>query len=1101
MNSGVGGKKTVRRGGGGELSSRGVSCAHLLLYSFVCFFVCIVVDAGFSFFGDRRRRAAPGDRAAITPEEFYNMQVENAFKGLLPPLDGGGGDGIEGGGAEGEGAFEFNPRLLGLVEEGRRNASKRRKAAPTSSLGAVTGGLPPPLVASQTAYQVLVEHERNSECVLPTFHPEDATLLPNMSKIVLRGCGAGAVLKKMKKGERLRHLRDDKLRKKMATLRDGTLKVDTVDVCVGGGKYSKIQEGAEADGLRSLLWIPFEGKDGNLEVRDVRDEYVVVKCHTKNTMVEKILVQALPRRRAAPPGGGAKLPFGSLPAALLGSVNIVNRAGGGRGAAPGAGEGAGAPPRSPAGPPNVLLVVLDAVSDRHLERTMPLTREWLRSMAHRGGAGRGGAFRSFRFQRHHAFHGRYTGNIASMFSGLSTKHLVTALREGGGEKITWLWDVFKQRGYNVAMNENGCTAGRRSLLRATRAGGYVGDSKRSWTESVDSVGLQTLSCHLSRDDPHLTSFSFGTFEMCVHGRRYHSYFLEHMTMYFDAYAGAVPTFYALQLNEGRDPSMKRLASMDRALRDALKSVLAKHPNTVLTFTSTEGLAIGKYFESTETGYYERSLPFLHLVLPTTLYGKPADAVLADVSRNAGQFKLTTHGDVYHTLADLVTNFAEGKTSYHARPFAFEGAAASEKDLVHLVSLLRPRYLVHRSARRNCASAGIIGRVCACVAWEETSENMLGVAEFALSQVNGDLWLRTENSFSGCQPLRLSTVVRKYTMVSQLKPLRKDVIRPQKPVRKRYRVELTTRSGEGYGQERFVFEVSMVDWEFRVLHRPNIDALDLKHSVYHLVRKFRMSPMQRYQKCLGPNDQAKDLAFCICNVGKKDDTVYFFGEESNDHNAALVRMVKQENVELVRWTHGSAEQLEVINHRDETIIFQIAIRHSSSKNVRASSVLPVWAVVPPNARQPLVTLEQADMAKEWQWNFDWRWDQLPPDKPTPAQPKMLLGNAFTSTNVHFQYANGVALLKYIDVFTSGEHALYYQAKNYRSKKLQLTASITVTEEYRQLVVMPKSTIVKVILLPGKEVAVCRIVARQKEAANAKAALNHVQFHVEWKVVAS
>ena len=70
MNSGVGGKKTVRRGGGGELSSRGVSCAHLLLYSFVCFFVCIVVDAGFSFFGDRRRRAAPGDRAAITPEEF-----------------------------------------------------------------------------------------------------------------------------------------------------------------------------------------------------------------------------------------------------------------------------------------------------------------------------------------------------------------------------------------------------------------------------------------------------------------------------------------------------------------------------------------------------------------------------------------------------------------------------------------------------------------------------------------------------------------------------------------------------------------------------------------------------------------------------------------------------------------------------------------------------------------------------------------------------------------------------------------------------------------------------------------------------------------------
>ena len=1058
------------------------SCIRMFVCTFLCFFLCFVVDIGFSLLLKRTRTST--DRASMSPEEFYNMQTANAFRGLN----------LEGEGGQDSNLVNpdkvFHPNLLALIEEGRRNASKRKKALLTAKtvIGEVS-----PIIARETAYQVLIEAERNSECILPKFHAEDASLLPNISKVVLRGCGAKG---ETKKGERQRHLRDDALRKEMATLKDGRLKIETVNVCSGGGKYSKIQEDGEADGLKSLLWIPFEGQDENLVVSDVRDEYVVIKCHTKNAMIEKILVQAPPPREHV-----SKLPFGGFPTSLLGNANIINIAGQKEGRMEGGAQGdtpTSEPKRDPQGRPNVLLVVLDAVSDRHFQRTMPLTNEWLRSMAYsKQQRNHPRKFSSFHFQRHHAFHGRYTGNIASMFSGLSTKHLVNALQDEE-EKVTWLWDVFKQNGYNVAMNENGCTAGRRSLLRATRVSQYIGSRKRSWSDSVDSVGLQTLSCHLSRDDPHLTSFSFGTLEMCVHGRRYHSYFLEHMRLYFDAYADSTPVFYTLQLNEGRDPSMKRLVSMDRALRNALESVLANYPNTVLTFASTEGIAVGKYFESTETGYYERSLPFLHMVFPTTLYGTSTESLFADISQNAGQLKLTTHGDIYHTLTDLITNFKNGKSSYHAEPFAAEDEKVDDPP-VHLISLLRPRYLVHRHARRNCASAGIISRVCACVSWEETSENMVGVAEYALSQVNGDLWLRTENSFSGCQPLRLSTVVRKFKMVSQLKPLRKDVIRPQMPIRQRYRVELTTRSGDGYGQERFVFEVSVVKWEFRILHRPNINDLDLKHSAFHLMRKFRMSPMQRYQKCLGPNDHARDLAFCICNIGRADDAVYFFGEESNDHNAALVRMIKQDDVELVRWTHGSAEQLEVINHRSETIIFQIAIRHGSSKNVRASSVLPVWVVVPSNTRQPLVTLEQADMNRQWQWNFDWRWNLLPANKPIIPKPTLLLGNTFSSTNIHFQYANGVALLKYIDVFSEGEHALYYQAKNYRSKALRLTASITVAEESKQLVVMPKSTIVKVTMAPGKEVSICRIAARQKEPANAKVALNHVQFHVEWKVV--
>ena len=178
---------------------------------------------------------------------------------------------------------------------------------------------------------------------------------------------------------------------------------------------------------------------------------------------------------------------------------------------------------------------------------------------------------AFEFSRHHAFHPQYVGNIAALFSGMTTDKLLQSLRyQGEGDRTVrqkpqWLWDAYRRNGYNVAMNENGCGTSKRSLLRATMVGGSEGFRDGRWQQSIHNVGLQGMACHVLRDNLRLDNLASGPLELCLHGRRYHSYFLEHMIKYMKAHAPSSapladherlhgsqrPVFYTLQLNEDR----------------------------------------------------------------------------------------------------------------------------------------------------------------------------------------------------------------------------------------------------------------------------------------------------------------------------------------------------------------------------------------------------------------------------------------------------------------------------------------------------------------------------------------------------------------------
>ena len=284
-----------------------------------------------------------------------------------------------------------------------------------------------------------------------------------------------------------------------------------------------------------------------------------------------------------------------------------------------------------------------------------------------------------------------------------------------------------------------------------------------WQQSIHNVGLQGMACHVLRDNLRLDNLASGPLELCLHGRRYHSYFLEHMIKYMKAHAPSSapladherlhgsqrPVFYTLQLNEGQDPSMKRVRSLDEDLRDSLKQLLEAHPNTVLVLTSTQGVSNGKYYETSESGMFENAFPLLHIALPRSSMLDKDPKLEEAVMSNSNGWKISTHVDLYHTLIDLLTY----PSHYHPKPFKAtrKGITACESIMVTPISLLRQRYLVHRTARRSCLSAGVAFEFCACIQWKGTSRKMEGLAEYALSQVNKDMWLRNKASFSGCQP--------------------------------------------------------------------------------------------------------------------------------------------------------------------------------------------------------------------------------------------------------------------------------------------------------------------------------------------------------------
>jgi hypothetical protein len=129
-------------------------------------------------------------------------------------------------------------------------------------------------------------------------------------------------------------------------------------------------------------------------------------------------------------------------------------------------------------------------------------------------------------------------------------------------------------------------------------------------------------------------------------------------------------------------------------------------------------------------------------------------------------------------------------------------------------------------------------------------------------------------------------------------------------------------------------------------------------------------------------------------------------------ARFVSMVNKDGVELTRWSHGSSELVEVFNHKNVDIVFQMNLRDESSGtvNVRSSSPMPVRTHIPADHRMPVVVLERKVANKGWTWNFDWRWDVFMKNVNEPKKVSVFW-DQFASKNLEYVYNKGVGFLKY------------------------------------------------------------------------------------------
>ena len=118
----------------------------------------------------------------------------------------------------------------------------------------------------------------------------------------------------------------------------------------------------------------------------------------------------------------------------------------------------------------------------------------------------------------------------------------------------------------------------------------------------------------------------------------------------------------------------------------------------------------------------------------------------------------------------------------------------------------------------------------------------------------------------------------------------------------------------------MFEVQHIKWKFNIIHHPKFNELDMAADGLRLIKKYRLSPTHGYEKCLGPKDRPEDLAFCVCNVGRRDGASYLFGDQSNSDSAGLVHMIDKDDVQLVRWTHGTSGLLRKLRTTRTSTLF-------------------------------------------------------------------------------------------------------------------------------------------------------------------------------------
>ena len=301
-------------------------------------------------------------------------------------------------------------------------------------------------------------------------------------------------------------------------------------------------------------------------------------------------------------------------------------------------------------PPDVVILLIDALSAPHALRRLPLTTALLASLPQRG------YNQTHELRRFHA-------------SGFTTGFGVVPLYTGG---------VFGAPHRRRPGNE--------TLFEwATRARGYVTSLAYAMCEDMGATYADT-TWHVAHDTTprycvpaaHPLVNPLGNWAgpysfrpRCMRGRHVHARALDDGLAFWRTYTGRVPRLLAVHLFDAHEGTGEMIALADAAIAEFINEIISRSDGSagppVLFVGSDHGLHMGLPWLFTSQGRFEHQMPLGVLAIPdhVMLAMQPTIAQSVAEALRHNSHVLTTAGDIYWTLRDIIDAYG-GADAYDAR---------------------------------------------------------------------------------------------------------------------------------------------------------------------------------------------------------------------------------------------------------------------------------------------------------------------------------------------------------------------------------------------------------------------------------------------------
>ena len=308
---------------------------------------------------------------------------------------------------------------------------------------------------------------------------------------------------------------------------------------------------------------------------------------------------------------------------------------------------------------NLLSILIDPISKRHLSRALPRTVAVLEDLGFAA------------FQKHNVVGANSGPNQAALFAGAFGAERARLGMKDLRLKNRWLWDRLRKQGWSTTKVEDGCIRN---------------------SNMAQSLNVSTTHGHQVKE---MFCFAFhrpnciGSTLAADHAITFVEQFIARQT------EDGKPWAAFLSLVDSHEDSMTLAGVLDAPISRFLSTVLAaRSQDTVVMLVSDHGMHYGPYF-STYDGQREHRRPPLHIWLPPNAADDLASLELMRATMAANTAQVTTPLDVYATITDLL------------RLDANDGTTNTDAASGPGVSLTRHRI----SPARSCAEAHIPVQYC------------------------------------------------------------------------------------------------------------------------------------------------------------------------------------------------------------------------------------------------------------------------------------------------------------------------------------------------------------------------------------------------------